>query len=169
MTHVLIRWLNTGRTRLFDVASVRDIVDTKIGALIIQNSKDPSVFVHNRRANTLEGRQASRLSVSLLWCSQYGKNPVLFSRVICQPSITQPSFLNRERRTDGEAMPTNNKEQGAERRIFQSGIRTRWPGTCARHDRCQIFMWRQGASAEECYFKTIWRVCVVSNPNDGCS
>lgn len=44
MSHVLIRWLNTGRARLFDVVSVRDIVDTKIGALIIQNSKDPSVF-----------------------------------------------------------------------------------------------------------------------------
>ncbi|XP_042142593.1 uncharacterized protein LOC120843772 [Ixodes scapularis] len=44
MSHVLIRWLNTGRTRLFDVVSIRDIVDTKIGALIIHNSKDPSVF-----------------------------------------------------------------------------------------------------------------------------
>lgn len=73
MSHVLIRWLNTGRTRLFDVVSIRDIVDTKIGALIIHNSKDPSVFAtdvlirwkgekHPARIEAV-GKLASMLSV----------------------------------------------------------------------------------------------------------
>lgn len=43
MSHVLVKWLNTGRARIFDVVSVRDIVDTKVGAAILQNPKDAGV------------------------------------------------------------------------------------------------------------------------------
>ncbi|XP_077558144.1 uncharacterized protein LOC144173708 [Haemaphysalis longicornis] len=43
MSHVLVKWLKTGRARIFDVVSVRDVVDTKVGAAILQNPKDAGV------------------------------------------------------------------------------------------------------------------------------
>lgn len=47
MSHVLVRWLNTGKARMWDVVAVRDIVDTRVGATILQNSKDSSVLNTN--------------------------------------------------------------------------------------------------------------------------
>lgn len=36
--------MNTGQARIFDVVSVRDIVDTKVGAAILQNPKNTGVM-----------------------------------------------------------------------------------------------------------------------------
>lgn len=43
MSHVVVKWLNMGRARIFDVVAVRDIADAKVGAAILQNPKDANV------------------------------------------------------------------------------------------------------------------------------
>ncbi|XP_077518227.1 uncharacterized protein LOC144128585 [Amblyomma americanum] len=44
MTYVLVQWVKTGSAAVFDVISVRDIVETKFTSAILRNAKDTSVW-----------------------------------------------------------------------------------------------------------------------------